>query len=89
MSREKLANAARDLSEAAEETTDDIRGRLENQATQLRDLANRERGPDHGRLARHQQKLNDIQETVEETVADQIQQARDRISSYREGIEGV
>lgn len=89
MAREELTAASQVLEQAAE-TADDtgVVERLETQAAELEALAGREQGPDHGGLARHQQKLRDIKEEAPET-AESIDKANDHINAYRETIEGV
>jgi len=63
--------------------------RLSTLATQLSEMASGEKHADHGGLARIQAALDQIQPDVSDEVAATIEQARDEISDYREGIEGV
>ena len=90
MTRTELATAG-DALEAAAEGTDDPAAaeRLETLAGQLHDLAEAAEGPDHGRLARIQAALNEVEGDVSETVAGQIEDADDEINAYRETLEGV
>jgi hypothetical protein len=46
-------------------------------------------GPDHGRPARIEAKLGDVQPAGDEEVAAAIEAALDEIHAYRETIEGV
>jgi len=90
MPREKLQQASSLLESAASRTNDDESGdRLTDLADQLDSLAVASRGPDHGRLARFQAALDEIQPTVDDGTAATIENARDELSVYRETIEGV
>jgi len=88
MTRTELATASERLQTAAEraETNAD---RLADLATQLARLAEADRGPDHGQLARIQTTLNDIASDADEAVTSLIANARGDISKYRETVEGV
>jgi len=90
MTREQLQSASQHLESAADGTADDdAADRLADLAADLADLAEAEHGPDHGRMARLQTALSEVQSTVADDVAGTIQAARDDISSYRETVEGV
>ena len=89
MSREELARASEVLQSAADEVDGAASERLVEQARQLADLAERERGPDHGRLDRHQEALRDVKADVEEGAAERIGEAIDLIAEYRESVPGV
>lgn len=86
MSRDELRRASEALQRAATDVSDEQRERVETQADQLASLADRDQGPDHGRLARH---MLTIQELAEQTGHDDVQTAYDHVKTYREGIEGV
>ena len=90
MTRENLATASQRL-EAAADAADDgpSAQRLRDLADQLDTLAERERGPDHGRLARHERILTEIAEAEGGTVASKIDEAIDDVRAYRETIDGV
>jgi hypothetical protein len=90
MTRENLA-AASDRLEAAAEATgdDDAADRLRDLAGQLDGLAERERGPDHGRLARIENALEDLSASVGESASAEIEAAHEAVIAYRETIEGV
>lgn len=90
MTRENLANAS-DLLASAADTTDaeDAAERLTNLSDQLDTLAERDRGPDHGRLARIESGLDEVQADVSDDVAATIEDALDAVRSFRETIEGV
>jgi len=90
MTREELATAS-DLLESAAESTDDaeIADRLGDLADQLDTLAERERAPDHGRLARIENALGELREDADEATVATIDDAEDEIVAFRETIEGV
>lgn len=90
MTRENLATAS-DRLEAAAETVDDedVAERLRDLAGQLDTLAESERGPDHGRLARIQNALGDLGETVGAETNAEIDAALDAVVAFRETVEGV
>lgn len=89
MARSELRTAAEDLRQAAELATDDgRRERLENQATEFESLADAERGPDHGKLARHEHILSEIA-NEEDDAAESIEAALESIRAYRQTVEGV
>lgn len=88
MDLEKLREASNVLREAADSVGGTAGEHLRTQADELGNLADRERGPDHGRVARHQQKLRDIKED-EPSAADAVKAANKRLNEYRETVEGV
>lgn len=90
MAREKLQEAS-DLLRSAAESTDDeqLQQRLHGQSSQLADLATADRGPDHGRLARHMNALAEIADDADEATEGQVREARDAVSAFRETVEGV
>jgi len=89
MNRDELERAAALLEEAAEDAADEAAEAIRTQAEQLRSLVERERGPDHGRLDRHQQALRDIEASVDENVSERIDEANALITEYRMTLEGV
>lgn len=88
MSQEKLREASQVLRDASESTEGEVRERLQSGADALADLADAERGPDHGQVARHQQKLREIAEAASD-VEDSIDRANALLNEYRETVEGV
>lgn len=62
---------------------------LANQAEQLAEPAVRRRGPDHGRIARHQHALRHVRGNVGGGVAALIGEANDPLVEYRTTIEGI
>lgn len=89
MTRDELASAGDRLEDAAEDATDADRETLADLAEQLNRLAEADCGPDHGRLARIEAKLDDVQTSGSDEVAVAIDGALDDIHAYRETIEGV
>lgn len=89
MPRDELTEAANILEQAAAAADGEAAETLREQASQLDALAERDRGPDHGRLDRHQQALRNVRPDVADDVASQIDEAIQRITTYRETLPGV
>jgi uncharacterized protein YjbJ (UPF0337 family) len=89
MARDLLEAASDDLTAAAESAEGDLRERIEGQAETLSKLASADRGPDHGRLARHMNALAEIADRSDGDVREKVESARDKVSEYREGVAGV
>lgn len=89
MTREELATAADRLTDVAATAGDDAAARLQDIADQLTDLAEADQDPDHGRLARIESKLHDVEDDVGADAAEQIDAAFDDIHAFRETLEGV
>ncbi|WP_435101014.1 DUF7553 family protein [Halarchaeum sp. P4] len=90
MELEKLQEASEILEQAAEEATDeDVRERINTQAEQIGKLADRNRGPDHGRLARHMHALQDLVDDTDGEVAAHVEDALESVRAYRETVSGV
>jgi hypothetical protein len=87
MVRTELAEASELLEsiEASGEAGD----RLTDIAGQLDHLSTADRGPDHGRLARIQTALDEIQTEVDDEGATAIDEALEKVVAYRETVEGV
>lgn len=89
MTRAELSQAAAALRRAADGAEhEQTRERLEDQASQFERLAEAERGPDHGRLARHEHILTEIAHDEDE-VAPDVESALESIRAYRQTVEGV
>jgi hypothetical protein len=89
MSREHLRRASEHLGTAAEVADGDAGERLREQAEQFARLADRERGPDHGRLARHERALREVAADAGEAVTAHVEDALEAVHAHRETIEGV
>ena len=62
---------------------------LDHPAAADHDLAEAEQGPDHGRLARIQAAMHDLEGDAGDEALTAIEAANDAINDYREGLEGV
>jgi hypothetical protein len=89
MSREHLRRASQHLEAAAETAQGTTGEKLHEQAEQFARLAERERGPDHGRLARHERIVADIADEGGDEVDAHVEDALDSVHAFRETIEGV
>lgn len=90
MTRDALATAGELLADAAETTEDDDDSqRLSDLADQLDRLSTADEGPDHGRLARIQNALHDLESSAGEDAAATIAEAHEHVKEYRSGVEGV
>jgi hypothetical protein len=90
MPRAELTTASDLLESAAADTENDAATeRLGELAGQLERLSTADRGPDHGRLARLQSALNDLQSGDGADVAETIEEADDAINEYRAELDGV
>lgn len=90
MVREELQTASENLADASAAADDpDVAETLADQAEQFEALAERNQGPDHGRLARHENVLTDLADSAEGEVAEQIDAALSNVRAYRETVEGV
>jgi len=90
MTREELKSAAETLRAASEGTSDEtLSAGLAEQADQFATLADADRGPDHGRLARHERVLSNLAADADQETADAIESALEDIRAYRSTIEGV
>lgn len=90
MAREELESASEALAAASDAAADESTAeRLREQADQLARLAERAEAPDHGRLARHEHVLGELQAGADDAVAERVADAKAHVSAYRETIEGV
>lgn len=86
----ELRDAAETLAEVRERIADDEDAeRLDGFADQLRQMADADRGPDHGRLDRVMHGLREIAADLDGDEADAVTDARSQVRSYRETVEGV
>ncbi len=89
MSRKSLEEASDLLYQASDAASGERAKRLADQAEAFADMATADRGPDHGRLARHENKFHDLTDDVDPTVAELIDDAFDAVHNYRESVDGV
>jgi len=90
MVREALKRASDRLRDASEAADDDaVRDRLYDQSDEFARLATADRGPDHGRLARHENVLAEIKENANDAAGEYIDEAKEAITAYREDLPGV
>lgn len=90
MTRDQLQDAADALRTAAQATDDgEHADRLGNIADQLDTLAEADHGPDHGRLARFENALLEVNESADDAVVEHVTTAHEHLKEYRSGVEGV
>jgi hypothetical protein len=89
MTRDALGTASELLADATESADEDDGDRLSDLSDQLDHLSTAEEGPDHGRLARIQNALHDLEDSAGEDAAATIAEAHDHVREYRSGVEGV
>jgi hypothetical protein len=92
MAREELQAASEALREAAAAVSDvDTEERLYEQSRQFADLATADRGPDHGRLARHENVLNEVLDGLDGDgdAAERVESALAHVKEYRSDVPGV
>lgn len=89
MPGDHLATAAKLLNDAAEDAAGDASDRLREQADAVAAFAARDRGPDHGRLARIEYVLTDVSEALDGDAADTVDHALAELREYRSGVDGV
>jgi len=86
--RETLATASDLLASAADDAGNHA-DRLRDLSDQLDTLADQDRDVDHGRLARIQSGLGEVQPDLDDDAAATIDEVNDEINAFRETIEGV
>jgi len=90
MVRDELQRVSERLREASEAADEDVvRDRLYDQSDEFARMATADRGPDHGRLARHENILAEIEKNGNETVGERIDAAKEAITEYRKDLPGV
>ncbi|MFB6106554.1 MAG: hypothetical protein ABEJ70_06245 [Halobacteriaceae archaeon] len=90
MPREDLQAASDALRRAASAVDDEsVEERLYEQSRQMADLATRDRGPDHGRLARHMSALDELADATDGEAREAVEAALEHVTAYRETVEGV
>ncbi|MEY7849295.1 hypothetical protein AB7C87_08860 [Natrarchaeobius sp. A-rgal3] len=89
MPSDSLETAAESVRNAAGAASGDVAERLESQASQFERMAEADRDPDHGKLARHEHVLREIAEDAGGEVSDHVDDALESIRAFRETLEGV
>lgn len=89
MTRDELIAASESLETTSDGADGDLADKLSAQAETLAMLAEREKGPDHGRLAKIEHSLRSLQESADEEGAGLIDDALDHVKAYRSTVEGV
>lgn len=88
--RTELREAAESLDAARERATGgEVANRLEGFADRVRRMADADRGPDHGSLARLEHGLQDVRDELDEEGAAAVGEALEHARAYRETVEGV
>lgn len=86
----ELRNAAESLDSAREHTENAAAAdRLDGFADRVRKMADADRGPDHGSLARLEHGLQDVRSDLGEEAAEAVDAALSHARAYRETVEGV
>jgi len=88
MTRTELVTAAEELETAASHTEGERRERIESQAEALTTLAERERGPDQGRLDRHMNVLRELAAEDDEATG-HVEAALEHVTEYRSTVGGI
>lgn len=90
MSKDWLRDAGDEAARAADAAdAEEPAERLRNLAEQLRSLADRSRGPDHGRLARIESILDEVEAEAGEAAAEHVREVKTQVVRYRETVDGV
>lgn len=89
MPRDELITASDALGKAADHASSDRSTQLAAVSETMATLAEREPGPDHGRLARIEYTLRELKESADEDVADKVDDALSHIKEYRKTVQGV
>lgn len=89
MTHDELIAASDALAAVADHASDDRAAGLTETAETLAALAERDHGADHGRLARIEYTLRELQDGADEGVSDGIDDALGHIKAFRKTVEGV
>lgn len=88
---DELLESARDRLVAASEDTseDEVADRIGSVAEKLATWTEMDEGPDHGQLARIENRLHGLAGDAGEDVIEDIEAAHELLKEYRSGVEGV
>lgn len=89
MSVDELRTALEKLRTAHDLADGEARERLGYTVERVETAVDEEQTLDHGTLARMTQKLSEVAESGDEELAAAIEAAKEALSTYREGVEGV
>jgi len=89
MTHDELIAASEALDDAADHASDDRAAGLTETAETVADLAERDHGADHGRLARIEYTLRELKDGSEAAVGDSIDDALGHIKAFRKTVDGV
>jgi hypothetical protein len=84
-----LRAASDHLAAAGDAATGGAAERLRELSAQLDRLADRERGPDHGRLARLQTAFDEVEDDLSGEALEAVRAANDEVVEYRRDVPGV
>jgi hypothetical protein len=90
VTRQELETASEHLESAARASADaDVSERLSRVAQKLTVWLAADSGPDHGQLARIENRLHSLRDDVDASLRDDITTAHELVREYRSGVEGV
>lgn len=89
MTHDELIAASDALNTAADHASDERASRLTETAETLADLAERDHGADHGRLARIEYTLRELKAGADDGVVDAVDDGLGHIKAFRKTVEGV
>lgn len=90
MTRDELESASDHLESAAKVAgDDDVSERLASLSEKLATWATADRGPDHGQLARVENRLHSLKDDADAALLDDVNAAHDLVQEYRSGVEGI
>lgn len=89
MSADELQNALEELRTARDLADGEAEERVAKLVDSVEDAIDDDRTVDHGKLARMDRTLAEIGEDESGETADAVQDARDALRTYREGVPGA
>lgn len=85
----ELRAAAESIDAARERAPETAADRLDGFAERVRKMADADRGPDHGALARLEHGLQDVSKDLDDEGAEAVDAALDHVRAYRATVDGV
>ena len=86
---DELRSAAESLETARDRADSDAADRLDGFAERVRGMADGDRGPDHGSLARLEHGLQDVRDELGDEGTEAVAEALADVRAYRETVDGV